>query len=232
LTLGNLPATRRNRPGSFAVLLLALLPVPPKLTKFSADYLQRQINADTLRGVFELLFEPLQNVALEGVNIDCADGKVRRCFPILSAWIADHMENVALHGIKSNVCPKCKVLPGELGTDANSHEARDYARYECCEGESASDDSYTMFETLGIDLEKNVFHGLHRVSAPGLHKPDLLHTVYLELFKHLWTGSRAFSRNTPGSRLLTTPGRRYRHTRAFLCPKRPIARSRSGKEKR
>jgi len=30
-----------------------------------------------------------------------------------------------------------------------------------------------------------VFHGLHGVSAPGLHKPDLLHTVYLGLFKHL-----------------------------------------------
>jgi len=139
----------------------------------------------TLRGVFELLFEPLQNAALEGVNIDCADGKVPRCFPILSAWIADHMENVAHHGIKSNVCPKCEVLPGELGTDANSHRARDYARYERCERESASDDSRTMFETLGIDLEKNMFHRLHRVSAPGLHDPDLLHTVYLGLFKHL-----------------------------------------------
>jgi len=185
LTLGKLPATRRNRPGSFAVLLLALLRVPPKLTKSSADHLQRQINADTLRGVFELLFEPLQNAALEGVNIDCADGKVRRCFPIFSAWIADHIENVTLHGIKSNFCPKCEVLPGELGTDANSHRARDYASYERCERESASDDSRTMFETLGIDLEKNMFHGLHRISAPGLHKPDLLHTVYLGLFKHL-----------------------------------------------
>jgi len=41
-----------------------------------------------------------------------------------------------------------------------------------------------MFETLGIDLEKNLFHGLYPVSAPGLHKPDLLDTVYLGLFKH------------------------------------------------
>ena len=185
LTVGKLPAIWRNRRGSFAVLLLALLPVPPKLTKSSADHLQRQINADTLRGVFELLFEPLQNAALEGVNIDSADRKVRRCFPLLFTWIADHMENVALHGIKSNVCPKCEVLPGELGTNANSHRARDYARYERCERESDSDDSRTIFETLRIDLEKNVLQGLYRVSAPGLHKPDLLHTVYLRLFKHL-----------------------------------------------
>ena len=182
-SLGNLPATRHNRPGSFAVLLLALLPVCPKLTKSSADHLHRQINAYTLRGVFELRFEPLHNAALEGININYADAKVRRCIPILFGWIADHMENVALDGIKSNVCPKCEVLPGELGTNANSHRARDYARYE--RRESASDDSRTMFETLGINLEKNVLHGLDRVSAPGLHKPDLLHTVYLGLFKHL-----------------------------------------------
>ena len=42
-----------------------------------------------------------------------------------------------------------------------------------------------MVETLGIDLEKNMFHGLHPGSVPGLHKPDLVHTVYLGLFKHL-----------------------------------------------
>ena len=127
----------------------------------------------------------MQNAALEGVNIDSHDGKVRRCFPILSAWIADYIETVALRGIKANVCPKCEVLPGELRTEANSHRARDYARYEPCERESASDDSRTMFETLGIDLEKNVFHGLQRLSAPGLHKPDLLHTLHLGLFRHL-----------------------------------------------
>ena len=118
ITLGNLLASRRNAPGSMAVLLLALLPIPPKFSKSSsADELQRQINADTLQGVFDLIFELLQEMALEVTPIDCADRNVRRCFPILSVWIADHMEKVALHGIKSNTCPKCEVRLGELGTD-------------------------------------------------------------------------------------------------------------------
>ena len=83
IMLGNLPSTRRNSPGSIAVLLLALLPVPPKLSKStSADQHQRRINAETLQLVFQLLFEPLQAMAREGVNIDCGDGKVWRCFPI------------------------------------------------------------------------------------------------------------------------------------------------------
>jgi len=107
-----------------AVLLLALLPVPPKLSKSSkADERQRKINADTLQDVFELIFARLQDVAHVGIPIDYADGKVRLCFPMLSAWIADHMENVALHGLNTNDSPKCEVLTNELGTNARSYRA-------------------------------------------------------------------------------------------------------------
>ena len=68
-----------------AILLLELLHILPKLTKFSkADKLQRLINADTLRGVFKLIFAPLNAAAREGITIDCADGQIRKCFPIMS----------------------------------------------------------------------------------------------------------------------------------------------------
>jgi len=46
----------------------------------------------------------VQIVALEnsGLEVECADGKVRLYFPHLSSWIADHLENVTLHGIQQN----------------------------------------------------------------------------------------------------------------------------------
>jgi len=117
ITIGNLPSIRHNRPGSMAVLLLPLLPVPSKFAKSSAtDKLQRQINANTLQGIFKLIFEPLRDTTLEGVPMDCADSKIQRCFPILSGWIADHMENATLHRIKTNACPKCEVTSHELET--------------------------------------------------------------------------------------------------------------------
>jgi len=119
ITIGNLASARHNSPGSMAVLLLPLLPILPKLSKSSkADQCQRKINADTLQDVFELIFVPLQDVAHTGIAIDYANRKVRQRFPILSAWIADHMENVALHGLKTNACPKCKVPTHKLGTNA------------------------------------------------------------------------------------------------------------------
>ncbi|KAF8419140.1 hypothetical protein BGX38DRAFT_1104609, partial [Terfezia claveryi] len=40
-----------------------------------------------------------------GSDIFCRDGKVRKCILVLSPWLADHMENVNIYGIKTNRCP-------------------------------------------------------------------------------------------------------------------------------
>jgi len=131
ITIRDLPSARRNSPGSMAVPLLTLLPIPSKFSKFpKADQHQSKINTDTLQDVFELIFASLQDVAHTGMPIDCANAKGGQCYPILSAWIADHMENVTLHGLKLNACPKCKVSTHELGTNARSHQTRDYTRYQ------------------------------------------------------------------------------------------------------
>ena len=57
------------------ILLLALLPVPPKLSHESvrADRIQRQMNADAMQAVFDLILAPLQEIANDGAVIDCAD---------------------------------------------------------------------------------------------------------------------------------------------------------------
>ena len=130
ITLGNLPSGQRNSPTSLGVLLLASLPIPPKLSRFSkAHQHQRQINTDTLRAGLELIFAPLQDPAHDGIPIDCANGKVRRCFPNLALWIADHIKCVALHGIKSNVCPRCELPALALGTNMKVSPVTDYAIY-------------------------------------------------------------------------------------------------------
>ena len=78
VTIGNIVSKTRNSPTSMAVLLVALLPVPPKFAQQStaADERQRQINAESLQAVFRLIFEPLQTV-VDGTLMDCSDGKVR-----------------------------------------------------------------------------------------------------------------------------------------------------------
>ena len=66
------------------ILLLALLPVPPKLSHqwVRADEIQRQMNADALQAVFHLILAPLQEITNDGALMYCADGKIRLSFPI------------------------------------------------------------------------------------------------------------------------------------------------------
>jgi len=115
ITIGNLPLTIHNRPASMAILPLEQLPIPPKPTRSSrADKLLRLINANTLCAVFEHIFTVLEGTAMEGAPCDCADGKIRRCFLIMLRCIVDHMENVTIHGIKSNTCSKDEGPLGEI----------------------------------------------------------------------------------------------------------------------
>jgi len=158
ITLGNLLLASLHSPESMAVLLLALLPLPSKLSKSTkADQYQRQVNAATLQDVFEFTFALLQHTPLDGVPTACAYGKGRSCFSILSAWVADHLGNMTLHGLKSNASPTCKMPVGKLGTNMEEDRARDYARYERCGYEnrfpsSKSDSAHVKFCGLGINL--------------------------------------------------------------------------------
>jgi len=98
-------------------LLLALLQVAPKCSGESAptNEAQWEMNADVLRTVLDLVLAPLQQVVQEGTVMECAEGKTRLCFPILSACIVDHAEHPALQGIGIKSCPKCEVPCQELG---------------------------------------------------------------------------------------------------------------------
>jgi len=49
-----------------------------------------------------------------------------------------------------------------------------------------------MNETQGIKRGQNIFQGLVRVATPDLHKADMLHTIYLGLFKHMMDWIQGF----------------------------------------
>ena len=62
----------------------------------------------------------------------CADEKLRKCIPIVSSWVADHMENVNIHVIKTNLCAIYTATHSQLGmlpkTPYNLCDLVDYER--------------------------------------------------------------------------------------------------------
>ena len=191
MTIGNILSGTRNSPTKMPILLLALLPVPPKLSHESvcADKIQRPMNANSLQAVFDLILAPLQEIANDGTMMDCADGKTCLCFPILSTWIGDHAEHTILNGISSNSCPQCEVPVTELGQNPrNIYEPRNYAHYaqKAWEYEKTQDTHIAdYFHQIGMKIDRKVFSGLYRVNPADLHKPGLLHNIYLRHFKHM-----------------------------------------------
>jgi len=191
MTISNILCRKRNGPVKKPILLLALLPVPPQFTGelACADEAWRQINANILWTVYNLVLGPLLQVVQDRMVMDCADSKTRLCFPILSAWIADHAGHAALHGIGSKWCPKFELLCKELGRNLRKmYETRDYILYR---EKALSHEpvevagSGEYFQQVRMKIENNVFAGLDRVNPADLHKPDLLHNIYLGLFKHM-----------------------------------------------
>jgi len=68
------------------------------------------------------------------------------------------------------------------------YETRDYMlyrekalRHEPAEAASIAE----YFQRLGVKIGNNVFTRVDRVSPGDLHKLDLLHNIYLSLFKHM-----------------------------------------------
>ena len=178
-----------------AMILLALLPVPPKFKSDKAhDDQQREVNRHTLHATLEQILSPLQVPGKKGIKLACADGKIRMCFPVLAAWIADHEEHVTLHNLARNSCPKCEVPPDKLGTLGNyplrDHEAYQEAifRYELS-GDTAP---IERLASIGLKALYNGLWKLPRLSMNQLHKPDLLHNIYLGLLKNLLDWVTAF----------------------------------------
>ena len=96
------------------------------------------------------------------------------------------------------------MLALELGNQAK-YSARDYTEFEYCEWQNGlesprldshdtdnADNADVTFDNLRIKMGPGVFYRLYRVSAPDLHMRDLLHTIYLGLFKHMMDWIQGF----------------------------------------
>jgi hypothetical protein len=53
------------------------------------------------------MLEPLKKAGREGVEMNCGDGKVCRCYPILAAYIADNPEQTRIASCRRNLCYQC-----------------------------------------------------------------------------------------------------------------------------
>jgi hypothetical protein len=210
LSIGNIDSTVRNRPNMLAQVVVALLPVPPKLSRGSTTKRQAesQLNQKFLTAVIATILQPLmafQHTAelQDGTLWPCSDGQVRRCWPILSSWLADHMEYANLMGVKYNSCPKCFLPTQKLGSLVDPDELDEYRRratvfepqYKSYCNQPDADRRRELeewFTAHSVRPAPCVLWNFPYSDAYDLHRPDILHNVYLGMYQHIMSWINGF----------------------------------------
>ncbi|KAG9107022.1 hypothetical protein FRC07_008704, partial [Ceratobasidium sp. 392] len=200
ITLGNIPKSIRAQVNSYSSLLLAYLPVP-KLHCFPSKTRGDQ-KARIFHESMAQILEPLISAGKDGIEMDCGDGYVRRCYPILAAYIADNPEQTLIAGCQRNLCHRCTVPQDERGDlpetpyppripdhTAVALEAHDYGH------------TSTLFDKQGLKpFGKPFWADLPHANIFSSLTPDILHQLHKGVFKeHLMEWCLTLIRRSQGS---------------------------------
>ncbi|KAG9123782.1 hypothetical protein FRC07_013975 [Ceratobasidium sp. 392] len=175
LTIGNISKDIRKCPSERATLLLGYLPVL-NLGHISNEREQSEARWQLFHTALELILEPLKTFSRTGFTVMCADGGVRRVFPILAAYIADFLEQALITCVRKSCCPVC-WLPNNEGGDMSLQ----YPLRDRCRTLDALDDHWNGYsrtiKTLGIRPTHPFWADLPYVDISTCMAPDLLHQL-------------------------------------------------------
>ncbi|KAI8977704.1 hypothetical protein BD414DRAFT_580162 [Trametes punicea] len=201
LTIGNIDKATRKCPSHRAMVLLGYLPTS-KLQCFSTA--ERSLQGyRVFHYAMSLLLAPLVASGRDGINISCADGWVRRVFPILAAYLADHPEQCLVTCCKENRCPTCPIHPDDRG------ELVDTCYRDPDDTLSAIQDPLNSahFEAQGLrHIPEPFWAKLPHTNIFTAIAPDLLHQLHKGVFKdHLVKWVSAVDEDELDARMMRIP---------------------------
>ncbi|QRV90393.1 hypothetical protein RhiJN_18411 [Ceratobasidium sp. AG-Ba] len=203
LTIGNISSDIRRCPSERATLLIGYLPVS-NLSNILNKTDRSEASWQLFHTCLESILEPLKTLSRTGMDVLCADGGVRRVFPILASYIADHPEQATIACVRDSCCPVCWIPAYERGNLSVRYPLRD--RRRTCDALNDHWNGYSRtINTLGIRPTRPFWADLPFVEISNCLTPDLLHQLDKGVFgDHIlrWTtallGENEMDRRTKG----------------------------------
>ncbi|QRW03427.1 plasma membrane ATPase 4 [Ceratobasidium sp. AG-Ba] len=180
LTIGNLPKRLRRRTSKRANVLLGYLPVP-KLDCESNEEQRRYHRRNLFHTCMRTMLEPLAEACKTGVEVVCADGNIRRIYPVLAAYIADFIEQCKVACIKQTHCPLCSVDPREKGNLGNAPPRTHNDIIKAIKDHRG--EGSARFERLGLYDVNPFWKDFPYLRVDCLMTPDLLHQLHKGVLK-------------------------------------------------
>ncbi|KAI0349159.1 hypothetical protein OH77DRAFT_1382047, partial [Trametes cingulata] len=181
LSIGNIDKAVRRKPSAHAVLLLGYIPVS-KLLCFS-----KRTRSEALYRLFHTcmakILAPLVEAGRTGVDMTCADRVIRRIFPILAAYIADHPEQCLIACCKENHCPRC-LVPRKKRGERTKHPPRNHTRTADILQRVGEGQSSAEFIQQGLrPVYKPFWADLPHTDIFASITPDILHQLHKGVIK-------------------------------------------------
>ncbi|KAF9470187.1 hypothetical protein BDN70DRAFT_845947, partial [Pholiota conissans] len=184
LTIGNIPKEIRRKISAHASILVGYLPIP----KF--DCFSDKTRSLAKYRLFHFCMEKILNAlikaaAADGIDMTCADGWIRKIWPILAAYVADYPEQCLIACCKENRCPFCLVDPKARGEhQPATGEPRSKKDTLFFLDRKTAGENDTAFTTWGLrDVPSPFWRNLPFTNIFTAFTPDLLHQLHKGVFK-------------------------------------------------
>ncbi|KEP45881.1 hypothetical protein V565_233860, partial [Rhizoctonia solani 123E] len=181
LTVGNIPKRLRRRISSRATILIGYLPTPKLDCEPNAER-KRELKRDLFHRCIEDMLAPLTEACKEGgVEMPCADGGVRRIYPVLAAYVADFPEQCKVACVKQTYCPLCTTHPKTRGDPGDSGYRDRDRTLQVMQKEDNSGSAW--FTRYGLLPTRPFWESHPHVDIGSFITPDLLHQVHKGVMK-------------------------------------------------
>ena len=180
LSICNIEKAIWRQPTSRAMVLIGYIPVC-KLECFS-DKNQSVEGYQLFHECMHTLLKPLIKAGMQGVDMPCADGFIRWVFLILSAYIADYLEQCLVTCCRENACPQCQVPVKKWGEHIHSvlHDPQEMLQTlaEKSHGENPKE-----FVSQNLWLINPFWKDLPHCDIFSSMTPDFLHQLHKGIIK-------------------------------------------------